>query len=182
MVLYFDTFNILLCRIIFCQKLWIFTQTFWNTGITVTILNTLAAKEIINCEDMGSKLGGTMCSGLQKWTSNGFTNMTAQDSLDAIVFYSFSVFGGVQGHGFYDKEAEWSSSTLHKSRDVRDWNTSKCLSQFLRLSSDKIFMFTGTGHCHSSARMRKGSSQTKAMGTLSLNLTLMAKFSTTQQW
>ena len=44
---------------------------------------------------MALKLGGTICSGLKKRISKGFTNMTAQDWMDVIVFSSFSVFGEV---------------------------------------------------------------------------------------
>ena len=44
---------------------------------------------------MALKLGGTICSGLKKRISKGFTNTTAQDWMNVIVYSSFSVFGEV---------------------------------------------------------------------------------------
>ena len=60
-----------------------------------TIFNTLAEREVISCQDLAGKLDGMIRSGLQGRILRGFSNMTAQDWMDLVVFSSFGVFANV---------------------------------------------------------------------------------------
>ena len=59
------------------------------------IFNTLAEKEVISCQDLAGKLDGMIRSGLQGRILRGFSNMTAQDWMDLVVFSSVGVFANV---------------------------------------------------------------------------------------